>query len=199
MKNNSKIALKSLAAAAAIGVVTTNPFTTFTVEAASPLFELVDETDEWNKEGETEYENVTPEEQATHDNSSNTQDADAHVDNSHGGTEETTRPDPVPTGNSDPRQGEVTDWENYNPNTDPYWNAQNPVLPDNLEDEVDRKDDEPEIVKTGDSMWNYAAVGLAGGMMVTAGVIASYNLVVDSKRRYSYVKKDVKKLTKTNK
>ena len=60
MKNNSKIALKSLAAAAAIGVVTTNPFTTFTVEAASPLFELVDETDEWNKEGETEYENGEP-------------------------------------------------------------------------------------------------------------------------------------------
>ena len=185
MKNNKKLALKALLAALAVGAYVTSPIATTTVHA-----ELVDETDDWDKEGDTEYEDITDQENNEHDNNSNTQDADAHVDNSNGGTDEEHRPDPVDQGNADPTRGEVTDWENYDPTKDPNWDAQNPVLPDDLEDEVDRKSDD-DIPKTADST-PWVPVGIALG-----GAAVGLYLVIDSKKAFVLSKKDVKVLRRT--
>ena len=136
-KSNKKLTIKALVAALAMGFALNSPLAVSTVHA-----ELVDETDEWNREGEQQNQDVTEQEQQNHDNNSNEQDANAHVDNSNGGSDQETKPDPVPTGNPDPNRGEVTDWENYDPTKDPNWDPINPVLPDGLEDEVDRKSDD---------------------------------------------------------
>ena len=183
-KKRKNLTIKALVAACVMGLAFTSPMATTTVHA-----ELVDETDEWNKEGEQHNEDITEQEQQNHDNNSNEQDANAHVDNSNGGSDETRKPDPVPSGNSDPRQGEVTDWENWNPWDDPTWDPINPVLPDGLEDEVDRKSDD-DIPKTPDTN-PYAAYGA-----IIAALTAIGYKVVSSKKGFITIKKDVKKLTK---
>ena len=116
--------------------------------------ELVDETNEWTQEGETHYEDISQSENEQHtaDNVQNQnnggetpapQNANAVVDNSQGGNPPSTTPDTPSgtgsTGNADPKQGEVTNWEDYDPTTDPTWNPIDPRLPDGLPDEVDKK------------------------------------------------------------
>ena len=227
---HTKLVVKALAAALAMGLTVSSPLTAMPVHA-----ELVDETDDWNREGEQHNEDITPTEQEQHDqdNANNLenggetpapQDAEAVVDNSNGGQEPSNQPNPPSgtgsDGNSDPTKGEVTDWEHYDPTTDPTWDHQDPKLPDNLPDEVDRKTpdkpdtpdtpdkpDKPDtpgtpdkptppptttIVKTGDSAAPYAAVGV-----VLGGSLAGFYLVVDSKRKYRLMKQNIKTLTRT--
>ena len=135
-KANLKLALGLLVA----GLTFTAPTNTTTVHA-----ELVDETDEWKEEGEQHNEEITPQEQEQHDNQPDpsVQDAQPVVNNEQGGVEPSNVPNPPPhngnEGNSDPTKGEVTDWIHYDPTTDPTWDPINPKLPDDLEDEVDKK------------------------------------------------------------
>ena len=119
-----------------------------TIAASQPALiahaELVDETDEWSREGEQHNEQITEQEQQEHtqqniENQNNggstpaQQDAEAVVDNSKGGTEPTDVPVP-------PTAGQGFDAENYTPTqedtkVDPSKNKQ---------DEVGRKtEDEP--------------------------------------------------------
>ena len=81
---NAKIGLTDIAIKLFMSSLVFGPIV---FEAKDAHAEFVDETDEWEDKGEPTYEDVTEEEQATHDNSSNTQDADAKVDNSHGNEE----------------------------------------------------------------------------------------------------------------
>jgi hypothetical protein len=145
---NSKVNMKLLLAALVAGLTLTNPITTITAHA-----ELVDETEDWGREGQAQPETITQQENNEHteanvqaqENNQQTpaaQDAAAVVDNSQGG-QEATQPNPAQntgdTGNADPTQGEVTNWKDYDPTTDPTWNPIDPRLPAGLPDEVDRK------------------------------------------------------------
>ena len=174
-KSRKNLTIKALLAAVAMGFALNSPIAVSTVHA-----ELVDETDEWDKQGTPTYEDTTDKDQ---NNNSNEQNANAKVDNSDGGSDKTTKPDEVPTGNSDPTKGEVTDWENYDPTKDPNWNPYDPTLPDGLQDEVDRKT--PPIEKTADSALPYALFGIVSGAMASIGY-----KVIGSKKGFVVFGKD---------
>ena len=175
MKNN-KLTIKALATLVAAGIAFTNPATAMTVHADN----YVDETDDWNKEGNPDYQDVTEQEQQQHDQDhSNTQDANAQVDNSNGGNPTEGQRDNLNTSDY---------WENYDPTKDPDWDAINPVLPDNLEDEVDRKT--PDIPKTADNTGRYAAMATA-----FTALMAGVYRIVSSRKKYA-IHKNIDKVLK---
>ena len=140
----SKASLKLALGLLVAGLSFNAPSNTVTTRA-----ELVDETDEWEVDGEEKIEDITPEEQEQHDEQPNpaVQDGEAVVDNTEGGEEPSVEPQkPEGTGsegNSDPKKGEITDWEDWDPTKDPTWDPVHPKLPDNLPDEVDIKNPTP--------------------------------------------------------
>lgn len=124
----TKINTKLLLAALATAFTLANPMTSITAHA-----DLVDETNEWNQEGQAQPENITPQENQEHTTQNvqaqeagtqtpAPQDANAVVDNSQGG-QEVTQPNPAQgtgdEGNADPSKGEVTNWKDYDPSKDP--------------------------------------------------------------------------------
>ena len=58
MKNNKKLIIKALTGILVAGIALANPVTAKTVYAEN----YVDETDDWNKEGNPDYQDVTEQE-----------------------------------------------------------------------------------------------------------------------------------------
>ena len=174
MKNNKKLTIKALGALLVMGLAFTSPVTSVVAHA-----ELIDETDDWDKEGNPEYQDVTEQEQQEHDKDhSNTQDANAVVDNSNGGNPTEGQRDNLNTSDY---------WEDYDPTKDPDWNAIDPRLDDDLQDEVDRKSDIP---KTADDTGRYAAMVLG-----FSALLGGFAKVIDSRKKYA-MHKNINKVLK---